>query len=671
MNKKVLSITLTLCMVLLTGASGRAAEPNSSNLLNSKVQILKEMNNLSGNKLKTYFDETQGKVFLSGSLSSKAMTSEKDVLKFVSENKAIFGLDKAEGNFKVTKTEKDSLGFTHVTLAQLIDGLPIKDKEITIHYDKNGIIKNITADVEKNIKSFTSVKRNEITKEEAIKIAEKEVNYTKLAYEPKVNLIAYLKDGKAYKTYKVNVKVSEPQILNYDFYVDVSSGNIIDKEDRIRYDGPSTGSGTAVDGSTKPINLYLSGSSYQMKDTTKPMTGQIVTYTANNQETQPGNMVTNTTNTFTTESYKAAVSAHYYGGVVYDFYKNLFNRNSLDNNGMGLISTVHYGNSYNNAFWDGTQMVYGDGDGTEFTYFSGDLDVVGHEMTHGVTEHTANLNYSNQSGALNESMSDVLGVLVQTYDKYNVKNGGTWTFNSSDWVVGDGIYTPGTPGDALRSLANPTLYNQPDNMNDYVNTSSDSGGVHTNSGIPNKAGYLLAQSIGCAEAAQIYYRALTVYMTSTTDFQGARNALVQAATDLYGAGSAEVTAVNTAYNTIGVGGSTPVTDPYEPNDTLSTAYAITKGTVYNAYISSSTDVDYYKFTQSSTGYINISLTNLPKDYDLYLYNSSGTQVAKSTKGGTSSESIKYNATRTGTYYVKIIGYNGNYSTSTKYALKVY
>ena len=670
MNKKVLSITLTLCMILLTGASGRAAEPNSSSLQNSKVQILKEMNNLSKNNLKAFFDNS-GKVFLSGSLSSKAMTSEKDALNFVLENKAIFGLDNAEGNFKVTKTEKDSLGYTHVTLAQLIDGLPVKDKEITIHYDKNGIIKNITADVEKNIKSFTSVKRSEITKEEAIKIAEKEVTYTKLAYEPKVNLIAYLKDGKAYKTYKVNIKVSEPQILNYNFYVDVSLGNIIDKEDMIRYDGPSTGSGTAVDGSTKPLNLYLSGSSYQMKDTTKPMTGQIVTYTANNQETQPGSMVTNSSSTFNTESYKAAVSAHYYGGVVYDFYKNLFNRNSLDNNGMGLTSTVHYGNSYNNAFWDGTQMVYGDGDGTQFTYFSGDLDVVAHEMTHGVTEHTANLNYSYQSGALNESMSDILGVLVQTYDKYNVKNGGTWTFNSADWVVGDGIYTPGTPGDALRSLANPTLYNQPDNMNDYVNTSSDNGGVHTNSGIPNKGGYLIAQSIGCAEAAQIYYRALTVYMTSTTDFQGARNALVQAATDLYGATSAEVTAVNTAYNTIGVGGSTPVTDPYEPNDTLNAAYAITKGTVYNAYISSSTDVDYYKFTQSSTGYINVSLTNLPKDYDVYLYNSSGTQVAKSTKGGTSSESIRYNATRTGTYYVKIIGYNGNYSTSTKYALKVY
>jgi Zn-dependent metalloprotease len=452
--------------------------------------------------------------------------------------------------------------------------------------------------------------------------------------------------------------------------VEATSGTILEKEDKIRYDGPTTGTGTAVDGTTKPLNLYLSGSTYQMKDTTKPMTGQIITYTANNAETEPGSIVTNTSSNFNTTSLKAAVSAHYYAGVVYDFYKNLFSRNSLDNAGMGITSTVHYGSSYDNAFWDGTQMVYGDGDGSEFTYFSGDLDVVGHEMTHGVTENTANLNYSNQSGALNESMSDILGVLIETYDKYNVKNGGTWSFNSADWVVGDDIYTPGTPGDALRSLANPTLYDQPDNMSNYYNTSSDNGGVHTNSGIPNKAGYLIAQAIGCAKTAQIYYRALTNYMTTTTDFLGARNALTQAATDLYGASSQEVTAVSNAYDAIGVGGGSSSTDAYEPNNTRSQAYTISKGTTYNAYIGSSTDVDYYKFTQGTTGYITINLTNLPYDYDLYLYNSSGTLVARSENANTTSEYIRYNASRTGTYYVKVVGYNGAYSTSTAYSLKV-
>lgn len=422
-------------------------------------------------------------------------------------------------------------------------------------------------------------------------------------------------------------------------------------------------------GQTKTLSLTLTSGKYYMQDQTKAMTGQIKTYTANYAQTQPGTVVNNTTNTFNTTAFKAAVSAHDYASVVYDFYKNLFNRNSIDNNGMSIISTVHYGSNYNNAFWDGSQMVYGDGDGTTFTYLSGDLDVVGHEMTHGVTERTANLTYANQSGALNESMSDVLGVLIATYNKYSVKTGGTWSFNNADWVVGDDVYTPTKSGDALRSLANPTLYGQPAHMNNYVNSpnteAGDWGGVHTNSGIPNKAAFLVAQSIGNLKAAKIYYRALTNYMTASTNFLSARNYLVQAATDLYGSGSAEAAAVGTAFDSVGI---VQFSDTYEPNGTTSTAYAITSGTTYGSYIASSTDVDYYKFNVTTAKTISISLTTLPGDFDLYLYNSAGTLVAKSENVSTTSESISYSAA-TGTYYVKVVGYNGAYSTSTKYSLK--
>jgi Zn-dependent metalloprotease len=670
MNKKVISIALAFGMVMLTGSNGLAAQTNLTNPQNSKENILNKMDKLSGNKLKAFFDDSKGKVFLSGTLSSNKITDEMDILSFVKENEAVFGLESLGYSYKIVKNEKDTLGYTHVSVAQLINGLPIKDKIITVHYNKDGTINNVTGEVEKNVTSISSLGNSKLSEEDAIEIAKKQFTFTKLDYDPKVETLAYIKDKKAFKVYKVNIKFDEPKINNYDVYVEATSGTILEKEDRLRYDGAVTGSGIAVDGSTKPLNLYLAGSTYNMEDTTKPMSGEITTYTANNTKTEPGSIVTNSTNVFNTEVFKAAVSAEYYGGVVYDFYKNLFNRNSLDNAGMSLISTVHYDRSYNNAFWDGTQMVYGDGDGTEFTYLSGDLDVVAHEMTHGVTEKTANLNYSNESGALNESMSDVLGVLVETYDKYNVKNGGTWTFNSADWQVGDDVYTPGTSGDALRSLSDPTLYNQPDNMSNYYYTTSDYGGVHTNSGITNKAAYLIAKAIGCEKTAQIYYRALTNYMISTTDFLGARNALTQAASDLYGTSSQEVTDVGTAFDSVGIVESTS-TDPYEPNNMVSQAYTINKGTVYNAYIGNSTDVDFYKFNQSSIGYINISLTNLPYDYDLYLYNSSGTLVARSYNSGTSPESISYYARKTGTYYVKVVGYNGAYSTSTAYSLKVY
>ena len=559
MSKKIISLLLSFGLILSLPPTAALAADDANLSQNSEDQIIQKFEGLTGNNLRYDVNSSEGKVFISGNLSSEKITNDETAVNFIEKNKSLFKLDNAKDKLKVQKSEKDSLGFTHVKMGQYINNLPIKDKTVTLHYNKSGQVTNITGEVENKIESISQLGSKSIQPEDAVEIAKKEFSYTELAYEPTVETIAYIKDGQAYKTYKVNIKFYEPTITNYDVYVEASSGTILAKEDKIRYDGATTGTGTAVDGSTKPLNLYLSSSKYQLKDASKASSGsQILTYTANNKQTEPGTLISNSTNTFNTETLKAAVSAHYYAGVVYDFYKNLFGRNSIDNNGMNLVSTVHYDSNYNNAFWDGSQMVYGDGDGTTFTYLSGDLDVVGHEMTHGVTERTANLNYSDQSGALNESMSDVLGVLIQTYDKYDVKNGGNWTFNAADWVVGDAVYTPNTPGDALRSLSNPTLYDQPDNMSNYYTTSSDNGGVHTNSGIPNKAAYLIAKSIGNEKTAKIYYRALTQYMTSTTDFSGAKNALVQAATDLYGASSNEVTAVNTGFAGVGIGSATTV-----------------------------------------------------------------------------------------------------------------
>lgn len=204
-------------------------------------------------------------------------------------------------------------------------------------------------------------------------------------------------------------------------------------------------------------------------------------------------------------------------------------------------------------------------------------------------------------------------------------------------------------------------------MENYVNTTSDNGGVHTNSGIPNKAAYLVAQSIGCEKTARIYYRALCNYFTSTTDFTGSKSGLVQAATDLYGASSAEVSAINSAYAAVGIGSTAQ--DTYEPNNTITQAYAINFGQGYNSYIISSSDIDYYKISPTAAGKITVDLTNLAGDYDLYLVNSSGTVLAKSENGSTTSESLTYNNATSGSYYIKVAGYNGAYSTSTKYMLK--
>lgn len=639
-----------------------------SEQLSEKDKIILKLQKLSGGNLKICFHENNGlQVFISGRLSDMKEINENSILDYLEENKAIFGLSESVNNFVVINVEKDELGYTKFTVNQLINGSIVSGKELILHLDENGVIKSIVGSVVNNIRSVTYLEGNNITEEDAIKIAKSQFNYASLRCKPKVDKQVVVMNDMAHEVYKVNIQYSEPEIANWDILIEVSSGMVLDTISNIRYDGPTTGSGIAVDGSTKILNIYLSSNSYQMIDTSKPMSGNIKTYTAENQNTEPGAIVENSTNSFVTEIFKAPVSAHYFTSVVYDFYKNLFNRNSIDNKGMSIISTTHYGNDYNNAFWDGSQMVYGDGDGSEFTYLSGSLDIVGHELTHGVTEYTANLNYKNQSGALNESISDIFGVLVKTYYKYDVINGNDWVFDAADWIIGEAVYTPNIAGDALRSLANPKLYDQPDHMSGYVNTSSDNGGVHINSGIPNKAACLIAQSIGCSKTAMIYYRALTNYLTSSSDFIAARNALIQSTSDLYGSSSGEVSAVSNAFDAVGI---VPISDSYEPNNMISQAYLITSGSTYSSYISSSSDIDYYKFFANNEKKITIKLTNLPKDYDLYLYDSNGTLLAKSERVFTFSESIRYVAKYTGTYYILVKGYNGAYSTTKKYNLVV-
>jgi Zn-dependent metalloprotease len=206
----------------------------------------------------------------------------------------------------------------------------------------------------------------------------------------------------------------------------------------------------------------------------------------------------------------AVNAAYIHGGAVRDYYKNKLGRNSIDNLGMNQIHNVHFGQNYQNAFWDGTKMTYGDGDGQFFLNFTKDPDVVAHELTHGVTQHTCNLVYHDQSGALNEHFSDVFGsVIEQAIDGK--------TAHDADWLIGDGIMGPIFAGEALRSMRAPgTAYDnpwmgrdpQPDHISHYYFTPWDSGGVHINSGIPNKVFYLVAMDIGTDKAALIWYDTL-------------------------------------------------------------------------------------------------------------------------------------------------------------------
>lgn len=260
--------------------------------------------------------------------------------------------------------------------------------------------------------------------------------------------------------------------------------------------------------------------------------------------------------------------AHDNAGITYDYYNSRHGRDSYNGSGATINSYVHHDRNYVNAYWNGSQMVYGDGDGStsrELTV----LDIVAHELTHAVTDYSSDLIYSGESGALNEAMSDIFAAGAEAY-----RDGGA---NSNTWKIGEEAWTPGTSGDALRYMDNPCRgqncsqgsYTEHANYANRYTGSYDNYGVHLNSGILNHVFYLLVQggtttvdglsgdvnvpSIGMAKAEAIAYRANTVYLTASSDYQAARNAFANSASDLYG--QAEVDAVHLAFDAVNVPGS--------------------------------------------------------------------------------------------------------------------
>ena len=256
-------------------------------------------------------------------------------------------------------------------------------------------------------------------------------------------------------------------------------------------------------------------------------------------------------------------------GIIRDFYRDVFGRNSIDDRGMRLHGYVHRGVRYNNAFWDGQEMVFGDGDGLVFTDFTGSLDVIGHELAHGVTEYTAALEYHGQSGALNESMSDAFGSMIKQWHLRQVAA-------DADWLIGPDVFTPAIEADALRSMKAPgTAYDnkdfgkdpQPDHMDSYVRLpdtdEGDNGGVHINSGIPNKAFYLVATTIGgnsWEAPGHIWYEALRA-SHAQSQFQDFADTTYHKAGELYGEGGTQQQAVLGAWSEVGIRITGVATEP--------------------------------------------------------------------------------------------------------------
>src|SRR5690349_14059852 len=279
-------------------------------------------------------------------------------------------------------------------------------------------------------------------------------------------------------------------------------------------------------------------------------------YTTNHSQNLPGKQVRAegdkpTGDAETDEAYDGL-------GATYDFYWDVFSRNSIDDAGLPLNASVHFGNKYDNAFWNGQQMVFGDGDGKLFNRFTISIDVIGHELTHGVTQDEAQLMYSNQSGALNESISDVFGSLIKQFTLNQ-------TADQADWLIGAGLLTKQVKGVALRSMKAPgTAYDdpvlgkdpQPAHMRDFVRTFEDNGGVHINSGIPNHAFYLAATKIGgfaWEKAGRIWYDTLRdPQLRPSWGFKRFARLTSTVAGRLYGVGGAEEQAIREAWHEVGI-----------------------------------------------------------------------------------------------------------------------
>lgn len=288
----------------------------------------------------------------------------------------------------------------------------------------------------------------------------------------------------------------------------------------------------------------------------KPGPPKRTIYGAGSTEVLPGKLVRKEGGAATGD---AAADEAYDGlGETHRLYAEVFSRNSIDGAGLKLDATVHYGQLYDNAFWNGSQMVFGDGDGEIFQRFTKSLSVIGHELAHGVTQYTAALAYRNQAGALNESMSDVFGVLVEQHAKKQ-------SAAEASWLIGEGLFTDAVQGAALRSMKAPgTAYDddvlgkdpQPDSMDTYVRTTADNGGVHINSGIPNRAFSVVALELGgnAWEApGQIWYNTVTSgSLPATCTFRRFAKATATSAEELFGAGSSEHDAVLKAWETVKV-----------------------------------------------------------------------------------------------------------------------
>ena len=516
--------------------------------------------------------------------------------------------------FKVIERKTDDLGQTHFKMQQEFAGLKVYGGQVWLHAQDGKVnlfngrnyptpnLENTTPTISKT--SAQAIATQDVSLKTKVKeLSEMERRLIGEQKEPELLVYHPLNGNKAQLAWHYRF---HPNVSNeWEYFIDAQSGEVIDAyktlcqlhyheafhtedeecKDNSQFatsnlatdnsqlattatrntpqNGPATSTARDLNGITQVMNSYEINSDFFLIDASRPMyngsrsrlpndpVGAI--WTINAQNKYPENDDFNAIHVVTGNnnwSDPISVSAHSNAGFAYDYFRTTFGRNSINGNGGTVLSVINVsdedGSGLDNAFWTGTAMMYGNGK-TAFEPLAKSLDVAGHEIAHGVVQNTANLRYQGESGAMNESFADVFGVLIDRDD-----------YQLGEDVVNRNIFRSG----ALRDMADPNNGGtrlgdpgyQPENVNQQFFGRQDNGGVHINSGITNRAFFLIANTIGKDKAEQIYYRALTTYLVSTSQFVDLRASLMQAGRDIHGTGSQEVSVIAQAFDIVGIAG---------------------------------------------------------------------------------------------------------------------
>jgi Zn-dependent metalloprotease len=487
--------------------------------------------------------------------------------------KDLLQIQQPSTEFQVADIQTDALRQSHIRLKQHYQGIEVYGSELILHLQNNTVqslngrhfptpgIADLTARISTEGAIQTAIADvQQRTSYHILSKGQQEI----LTYDkPTAKLIIYHPNNdlaSEYLTWHINIRPNFMEV--WDYFVDAQTGKILSYHNHTcSADGGRTASAKDLSGTIRQLQTYQVGSNYYLIDGSRSMfkasssklpndpVGAL--WTVDARRTYGKNFaayqISSNNNAWNDP---VSVSAHYNGSKAFEYFKNVHNRNSLDGKGGTIISLINVmdddGKELDNAFWNGKVMAYGNGN-LYFKAFAGGLDVAGHEMSHGVIQNSANLEYQGQSGAINESFADIFGAMI----------------DSEDWKIGEDIVkTSAYPSGALRDLADPhnggssisdvNRGYQPRIMSELYTGTQDNGGVHVNSGIPNWAFYKFATEISKAKAEKVYYRALTTYLTSRSQFVDLRLAVIQAATDLYGATSTEVGAARRAFDAVGI-----------------------------------------------------------------------------------------------------------------------